>query len=532
MTLSVRDTRGILDDVVHQFSDPMAFVRELVQNSIDAGSRSIEIDCVHGAQDDDNLAVISFRDWGEGMTRQIIDGELLRLFSSGKDDDFTKIGRFGIGFVSVFAIEPDAVVVDTGREGEYWRILFAEDRNYELFSLDGPVEGTWVRIYKSMDVETFVEMKDDLEGALRKWCKHAGIPILFEGFDIRQEVRLASQLTTIYQEEGTEIVMGFSGRDHGLAGYYNRGLTLKESVRSPWPWVCFKIDSRYLEHTLTRDQVLEDRHFSKAMDLLAELAEEVLPEKLIDELEELVQNQAPVEELDVYYGYLAHFLSCDQSFERSWRRRKIFRGAGEEQWTFRQVRRAHRRGRLRVTKLDGETAALFDEEGVEIVIGDDGLKKLLKQLFGEAPREVESLVLAVVRAQCDGTYETLRCAVRDLVANTHFEVDEVLIVSGDALPAKMRGVAATIVPTTDGVISSSTWRRVDCAEIEKCLCPGSTLVVDADAAQLGPFAALVEREPEWAAVALIESLFAIGDEALWGRAIAERKRRGNSHVHR
>ena len=30
-----------------------------------------------------------------------------------------------------------------------------------------------------------------------------------------------------------------------------------------WP-VSFKIDSRYLEHTLTRDQVLEDRHFHKA----------------------------------------------------------------------------------------------------------------------------------------------------------------------------------------------------------------------------------------------------------------------------
>ena len=34
---------AIIDDVVNQFADPLAFFRELVQNAIDAGSGEIAV---------------------------------------------------------------------------------------------------------------------------------------------------------------------------------------------------------------------------------------------------------------------------------------------------------------------------------------------------------------------------------------------------------------------------------------------------------------------------------------------------------
>ena len=94
-----------IEDVIRQFADPMAFLRELVQNALDAGSQEVELrfEYDHGHQ----AAVVSVTDWGEGMTRDIVETRLVRLFNSTKDDDFTKIGKFGIGFVSVFAIHPD-----------------------------------------------------------------------------------------------------------------------------------------------------------------------------------------------------------------------------------------------------------------------------------------------------------------------------------------------------------------------------------------------------------------------------------------
>ena len=54
-------------------------------------------------------------------------------------------------------------------------------------------------------------------------------------------------------------------------GFYNRGLTLKEGVKEYHPGVAFKVSSRYLELTLTRDNVITDKHYEKAMALLAQV---------------------------------------------------------------------------------------------------------------------------------------------------------------------------------------------------------------------------------------------------------------------
>ena len=52
---------------------------------------------------------VAVRDRGEGMTRDIIENQLLVLFRSTKEKDDTKIGKFGIGFASVLAPDPEVV---------------------------------------------------------------------------------------------------------------------------------------------------------------------------------------------------------------------------------------------------------------------------------------------------------------------------------------------------------------------------------------------------------------------------------------
>ena len=108
-----------VENLVTQFSGALDFYRELVQNSIDAGSAAIEVwmEYEAGAEDDGTIA-IHVDDFGEGMNEAIIDDQLTRLFSSSKDGDLTKIGKFGIGFVSIFAPDPRAVLLHTGRGGE------------------------------------------------------------------------------------------------------------------------------------------------------------------------------------------------------------------------------------------------------------------------------------------------------------------------------------------------------------------------------------------------------------------------------
>ncbi|MEZ4462051.1 MAG: ATP-binding protein [bacterium] len=271
---------AIIDDVVNQFADPLAFFRELVQNAIDAGSGEIavRVDYEHES------AVIRVDDFGEGMTREIIENKLTKLFASSKDNDFTKIGRFGIGFASVFAIQPSVVVVDTARAGEQWRVLFHPDRTWELMRLDEPREGTCITVVKPMSSLEFNAFKPRVEKVLKHWCRFSRIPVSFQGEDIGAPFEVEALVTVSVDDEETRIVAGFSPELESLAGYYNRGLTLMEQQSSRWPHMTFRIDSRYLEHTLTRDRVRETDHWARVVAMLDDVHKNLLPNAFLEQL--------------------------------------------------------------------------------------------------------------------------------------------------------------------------------------------------------------------------------------------------------
>ena len=103
-----------LEKLVKQFADPFDCLRELVQNAMDAGTPRVEVWLQYQPTADGREVVeIHIDDFGGGMDETIIDGRLTKMFASTKEDDLTKIGKFGIGFTSVFALEPDAVLLHT-----------------------------------------------------------------------------------------------------------------------------------------------------------------------------------------------------------------------------------------------------------------------------------------------------------------------------------------------------------------------------------------------------------------------------------
>ncbi|MCA9661762.1 MAG: ATP-binding protein, partial [Myxococcales bacterium] len=242
-----------LDALVDQFADPWSFLRELIQNAIDAGS--LEIDVLLDHDPDQGMMTIEVVDNGEGMDREIIDARLTRLFSSAKDGDYTKIGRFGIGFVSVFAIEPELVCVDTARAGEHWRVLFKKDRSFERILLNHPGEGTTVRAFLKRDEAEYAAARERAREVVRYWCRHAHVEIRFDGERISEPLSLESRCVASYEEEGTAVIVGVWPEAAAPRGYYHGGLTLFEEVGdgAALPHLAFKIDSRFLEHTLTRD---------------------------------------------------------------------------------------------------------------------------------------------------------------------------------------------------------------------------------------------------------------------------------------
>ncbi len=281
---SASEVSAALELLIGQFTQPLAFLRELVQNSLDAGSNRVDV--AVRFEEAQGCAVVEVADTGEGMDREIIDQQLTRLFSSSKEGDFTKIGKFGIGFVSVFAVHPQAVVVDTARGGEAWRVLFHPDRTFDRIALDEMVDGTRVQVYVPTARQKLEQFRRECRDTVVYWCRHCEVEIRFDGRALNQPFALDAPYQFHHAVPGTEVVVAPSDDPRPTFGFYNRGLTLLEGRGSPLPGVAFKIRSRYLEHTLTRDQVIQDEHFEKAMRIVREVALKKMPLQLFQDLQE------------------------------------------------------------------------------------------------------------------------------------------------------------------------------------------------------------------------------------------------------
>jgi hypothetical protein len=491
---------SVLDDLVNQFSDPHAFFRELIQNAIDAGSGEVEVSFAY----DDDAGVMTARvdDFGEGMTREIIESKLTRLFSSGKDADFTKIGKFGIGFVSVFAVAPDVVCVDTGRSGEYWRVLFHADRSYDLIRLDAPVEGTQIRIIKAMDRTAYADFRARSRRVIRYWCKHVRVPLFVDGVEYNEPFEVDADPVVTLEEEGTRVVAGFVATRQGAYGFYNRGLTLKEGDESPWPHVTLKIDSRYLEHTLTRDQVLQDRNYHKAMELLRRVAEEDLPEALYAALERAATRREPAPAL---WARLRAYLGSYGELTAAARRRPIVHTLTGEVLTLREVASRAKKRTLYLCEAPTYTARAVAKEAAVVVAPElSGLETVVHVAFGARVARVGEAWAAARPSDLGTRYGA--DALRD-------ELDALVGAMGDGGPraayahlddpgAPTRGALAVCVAELGAVVPVGELIRPSIANLQH----EGALAVNADDARVARLVEVATREPEWAALALMKMI--------------------------
>jgi hypothetical protein len=287
---SVSDT---LENLIEQFSDVYCFYRELIQNSLDAGTNRVDVSLEFvpsEGSNDEGVVVIRVDDYGEGMNREIIDNQLTRLFSSSKENDLTKIGKFGIGFVSVFAIKPEAVSIDTSRDGEDWRVIFNKNKEFERRKRDYPVDGTKIQIFKAGSRKFYENFLKRSKETVIFWCRHSEAEIYFQDEPVNQPFEINSPCSVHVNESAGEVAAGYTRIDPPSFGFYNKGLTLMRGRKQYFPGVSFKIKSRYLEHTLTRDSIREDQNYWKAMELLNDIVKERLPARLFGMIQEELEK--------------------------------------------------------------------------------------------------------------------------------------------------------------------------------------------------------------------------------------------------
>lgn len=296
---------GIVGDVIAQFADRYAFLRELVQNSIDAGTDSVEVR-LHYAPEERSMRV-TVRDQGEGMTREIVEDQLLVLFRSTKEKDDSKIGKFGIGFASVLAPGPRLVVVQTSRGGRRLTMHLHPDLTYQLFDGGAATRtGTSVELELAMaSDEAAAELVEKSREALERWCRHAAVPIFFtaigvdtgassepsaqgQGLRIDRPLALDGALAWVRDttDEGKLLaVVGIAAAGaEPYAGFFNHGLMLHETAAPLLGRLSFKIQDPRLGHTLSRDDVRRDDRFHRALAFARQLAEQQLPAQVSAEL--------------------------------------------------------------------------------------------------------------------------------------------------------------------------------------------------------------------------------------------------------
>jgi Histidine kinase-, DNA gyrase B-, and HSP90-like ATPase len=289
---------GLVADMVRQFADPYAFLRELVQNGMDAGAHriAVRLERMPGA-----VCATSVADDGSGMSREDIEGPLLTLFSSSKEGDAGKIGKYGVGFVSVFAVQPERVEVETWSEQGAYRLHLRSDGSYELEEAEPRGgSGTRVTLLQPMDRASFREHAARARAALRRWCRHALCEIELRVADhedaeagagerIDTPLSVFSPVSVTAAFGDTTLVVGLSAGAHHLeapeglggperaprfAGFYNRGLTLFETADEVFgglTGVRFKAMSPRFQHTLSRDNVRRDEAFWEALARAREL---------------------------------------------------------------------------------------------------------------------------------------------------------------------------------------------------------------------------------------------------------------------
>jgi hypothetical protein len=440
----------VLDNLVSQFTDPFTFYRELIQNAMDAGTDRVEVRLSY--RPDEERMVVEVGDSGEGMDRRVIYNELTRLFSSSKEDDRTKIGKFGIGFVSVFALGPEMVVVDTGRGGESWRVVFDGSPDFECLRLSTPIEGTHIRLYLKLSpdhVEAFVQRS---RHTIEYWCRFSDTPILFSapGEDEPRPLNDALDVESICKVRSkngaTEIVAGLTDDPQPLYGMYNRGLTLKEARETLFTGVTLRIKSPYLEHTLTRDNVRQDDNYKKAMKLITDVVRMQLSAQFFEVLRPLLEQPPSLEvdtKIELLFGAAASFLAeWKRMLPRKFHDLPLFPTLHGPPLSLRAVRRFHStEGAVYVGTYTSVQSDQLHQAGIPIVrcMLTTRVASVLEALTGQAPRLAhESVLMAHPLPPTDQPYELhkIQQQLLDLTRVGGNSFKQALLADfGDAAPA-------------------------------------------------------------------------------------------------
>lgn len=179
------DLGGLIDVLGgHLYSSPDVFVRELLQNAVDActagrkrsnavGTVTVSLDTKSGT--------VTFEDSGSGMDEATIRTSLARIGASTKRDAEEReelLGRFGIGLLAGFLVADELVVETRAKDAEPLRWVGSKSGRYALSAGARADRGTAVSVRLEGRGAPYLEEKR-LRDLVSKYGRYLPVEVTF-----------------------------------------------------------------------------------------------------------------------------------------------------------------------------------------------------------------------------------------------------------------------------------------------------------------------------------------------------------------
>ncbi len=225
------EIQQLLSILVHSlYTDKEIFLRELISNASDALNRvqfemltndevlDADAELAIWLEADEDAKTITLRDTGIGMTYDELIANLGTIAKSGASEFLAQlksqkehtnniIGKFGVGFYSVFMVAKEVEVISKSYRKDAEAVRWTSDGSstYTIDTADKADRGTTIIIKLNDDSDEFANIHR-LESIVRKHSDFVTFPIYVknEGKD-DDEPRTVNQQTALWRQSASEI---------------------------------------------------------------------------------------------------------------------------------------------------------------------------------------------------------------------------------------------------------------------------------------------------------------------------------------
>jgi len=291
-------------EISHQSygKDTWFFIRELAQNSRDAGATAIEVEAFLNSNDQE---VLTFTDNGSGMDFSHARQYLFRLYASSKTKEKFSAGMFGAGFWTILRYNPEMVVIESMTGGGKWAINLGQDLQISSIPCTLHTRGTRISLIRHRHFQTTKDFKSRAKKALIKYCQYLRksdtpgnrLPVIYQGEDISKPMRLPGPFTHHFRKGPLEGAIGLGSEPK--VELYAKGLPVWEgttidelshtySANVPNYEVgsglapVFLLNGNNLDVNITRKSVIDNQALKK----LRETAKKNLSKLIVSQAEE------------------------------------------------------------------------------------------------------------------------------------------------------------------------------------------------------------------------------------------------------